>query len=287
MFFLKCIVFTGIFFAVHLMRAESALAWGPGVHTVTALGVLNSIGSILPAISKIITSFPIEYLYGSLAADFFIGKSKLRQGQRPHNWEGGFKLLNEAADEKEAAFAYGFLSHLAADVAAHNLFVPNLINSRHTWKRKVHLYWEIRADYLLGPGYTKIARGILNMDHRGCDELLYLKTGKWRKGLKAQKQLFTQSVRLSEYLYTTHNVFFTGRLVRRQGFYNYFASMVAVSCRLVKDLLRHPDSSPCLMYDPMGKQVLRLAKQQKPSMKSLHTRQPIQQFKLDQELLNL
>jgi hypothetical protein len=49
--------------------AERALAWGPGVHMVIALSSFEEVSLLLPAIASMITSFPVEYLYGCLAVD--------------------------------------------------------------------------------------------------------------------------------------------------------------------------------------------------------------------------
>ena len=104
----------------------------------------------------------------------------MKKSGRAHSWKGGFRFLNEAVDDQEMAYAYGFLSHLAADVVAHNFFVPNLTNEYRALRKKSHLYWEIRADYLVGQEYTKIARDVLAMDHRACDNLLKAISGKRR-----------------------------------------------------------------------------------------------------------
>jgi hypothetical protein len=288
MFFLKLIITLGISVTLQLLWAQGALAWGPAIHTVTALSALDGVGSILPSIAGIITSFPLEYIYGCLAADFFIGKGKNRRAGHPHNWEGGFKFLNGAGDDREAAFAYGFLSHLASDVVAHNFFVPNQIDSHPAWTRKGHLYWEAKADSLVGPNYIKIARDVLSLDHKGCDELLNLIAGKRRNGIKTKKRIFTQSVKFSDYLYATQCVLFGGKVVRWQEFQEYLALMVDLSCRLVKDFLNNPDSCPCLSYDPMGRQNLRLVRRRKRIFKrSSGVQQPGRRFTLDKELLKL
>jgi hypothetical protein len=288
MFFIKLILFLSISVTFQFMWAEGALAWGPAIHTVSALSVLDGVGVILPSIAGIITSFPLEYIYGCLAADFFIGKGKNRRAGHPHNWEGGFKFLNGAGDDREAAFAYGFLSHLAADVVAHNFFVPNQINSHPAWTRKGHLYWEFKADSLVDPKYIKIARDVLGMDHKGGDELLNLIGGKGRNGIKTKKRIFTQSVKFSDYLHTTHWVFWGGKVVRWQEFQEYLALMVGLSCRLVKDFLSNPDSCPCLSYDPMGRQNLHLVRRRKRIFRRSSSLQRLsQRFILDDELLKL
>ena len=143
---------------------------------------------------------------------------------------------------------------------AHNYFIPNLISS-HPAKRGVgHLYWEMKSDYLVGPGYIKIARDVLNMDHQGCDALLRMIMGKKRSGLKTKKRIFTQSEKLSDYMCGARNTFLSAGTVPQQSFLSYLAFMVEFSCRLVKDFLKKPESSPCLIHDPSGRKNLRLAR---------------------------
>jgi len=260
MFLIKLILSFFLVVLAQLLWAKNALAWGPGVHTVIALNVLDDVRLILPSIAGIISAFPLEYLYGCLAADFFVGKSKMKKTRHAHNWKGGFRLLNEARTDRETAYAYGFLSHLAADVIAHNFFVPKMIGQYRALRKKSHLYWEIRADYLVGQEYTKIAKDVLNMDHRGCDDLLKVISGKRKRGLQARKMIYKQSVKISDRAYATHHLFFPERVVGRHNFNENAAFMVGLSSRVVEGFLRYPDTSPCLSHDPIGIQNLGLAK---------------------------
>jgi len=159
------VIFTfSICIILQLVFAGSAFAWGPAIHTVIACRIIEEANHLLPAIASIIQSFSLEYVYGSMAADFFIGKGQKKKKGHSHNWASGFRLLDEVMDEREAAYAYGFLSHLAADIVAHNYFVPDAIHRVSTWKRAGHLYSEAIADYFVGPFYMRIARDILSMD---------------------------------------------------------------------------------------------------------------------------
>ena len=285
--FLKFVVFFVGYLVVQILHPESAFAWGPGVHTAIALGSLDAAAQLLPAIGRTIAAFPIEYLYGSLSADFFIGKGKKKRAGAPHNWEGGFKFLGDAGDDREVAYALGFLSHLAADVIAHNYFIPNLISAYPGKGKMGHLFWEVRSDYLIGAGYTSIANGVLNMDHQVCDDLLQLLDGKKRTRLKSKKRVFTQTVKFSDYLYTTRNLFFETRAVRGRVFHEYLAMMVDLSRRLVYDLLKHPESSPCLLYDPMGAKNLLTAKGKRSFPRLFRTVATGPQFDVDDKLLYL
>ena len=282
---MKIVWSIGILGFIQLFWADTAMAWGPGVHTVTALSVLNDLGPILPSIAKVITSFPVEFLYGCLSADFFVGKSSVAKSGSLHNWEGGFKFLKEAGNDQEASYAYGFLTHLVADVIAHNYFIPNLISS-HPAKRGVgHLYWEMKSDYLVGPGYVKIARDVLHMDHHGCDALLNMTMGKKRSGLKTKKRIFTQTVKFSDYMYGTRNSFLSERTFPQKAFITYLACMVQFSCRLVRDFLKKPESSPCLIHDPNGRKNLRLARRRVLLPRWIKPHQEAQWFNIAEELL--
>jgi hypothetical protein len=242
------------------LDASPVLAWGPGVHTVAALHALSHLSLILPSIAQIIANFPLEFMYGCLAADFFIGKGRKSRTGNLHNWEGGYRILKEAGDDREAAYAYGFLSHLSADVLAHNIVIPKMIRSNPNGIGMGHLYWEMKSDHLVGILYIRIARDLLRMDHKKCDQLLAMISGKAMRGLKAKKHLFAQSIKMSDYVLMTRGKLFSEREVTMKRFLNDLVSMVAFSCRVVLDFLKHPETSPCLNYDPVGRKSLRIAK---------------------------
>ena len=287
MLFLKSLIFLIVYIIIQFIDAECALAWGPGVHTAIALSSLDSASLLLPSIARVITSFPIEYMYGSLSADFFIGKGQRKKRKNPHTWEGGFRFLSEAIDERETAYALGFLSHLAADVMAHNFFIPNLLSAYPGRGRMGHLFWEIKSDYLIGSAYTRIARGVLDMDHQICDNLLKLIAGRRKSGFKAKKGFFAQTVKFSDRLHTTHDIFFETRAVRWRHFHGYLAFMLDLSRSLANDFLKHPETSPCLLYDPMGRRNLLLAKNKRAFPRLSRTPRPVRRFDVDKDLLYL
>jgi hypothetical protein len=284
----RLVVFFSVFFAGIFFWIDQALAWGPAVHTAIALNTLDCAKFLLPSMAGIITAFPIEYMYGSLSADFFIGKGrKKRIVENPHTWDGGFKLLAGVKDEREASYALGFLSHLAADVIAHNFFIPKLLSTYPGKGKMGHLFWEVRSDYLIGSGYTKIARGVLCMDHQICDDLLKLVAGKRQRGLKTGKQFFANTVKVSDYLYSKRDLFFEPKANRWRLFHQYLATMVELSCNLSNDFLKSPEATPSLHYDPMGRQNLILAKGKRTLSNSFRKPRNITQFQVDEELLSL
>lgn len=287
MFVIRIVSLFAVCLIAQLTFAEGAWAWGPAVHTVIASRLLGDTGQILPAIASVMHAFPFEYIYGSLAADFLVGKGFKPKEGHSHNWETGLRFLGQAKSDRERAYAYGFMSHLAADVIAHNYFIPNILHRVSTWKRMGHLFWEARADHAVGPVYIRIAREVLSMERLGCDEMLKEAVGKRGNALKARRRIFTQSVKISDYLSGYPSVDAVNRGLRYQLSPKYLAFMIGLSYRLVKDLLSRPESSPCLSYDPIGARNLYLASRKAVLSKLFPINRPVYRFNVDEELLDI
>src|SRR5689334_25445237 len=85
---------------------------------------MRSLALLPPAIAELLRAFPHDFLYGSIAADTSMAKKYVPTGRHCHSWTVGFEIHEAARDDRMRAFAYGYLSHLAADAIAHNHFVP-------------------------------------------------------------------------------------------------------------------------------------------------------------------
>jgi hypothetical protein len=287
MFLVKILVVLFIIALKELIFCDGAWAWGPVVHTVISCNILESCSQILPAIASVIQTFPNEYIYGAISADFFLWKGQKKKKGHSHNWETGFKFLQGVSSDKEAAYAYGFLSHLAADVIAHNYFVPDLIHRTLRSKRIGHFYTEAVADRFVDLLYLKIAREILSMNHKDYDKVLRLSAVRNRYGLRARKHIYIQSVKISDYLYCLPVFYDRGKGRPYNMKDGRLSFMIGLSFRLVKDLLSYPDSSACLSYDPIGSDNLRLATKGRILSKLFNNRQSSCQFPISQELLEL
>jgi hypothetical protein len=287
MFFIYLVLSFAALFGLQLVFADNALAWGPAIHTVISCSILDSLGNILPQIAGVLKQFPLEYIYGNLAADFFIGKGNKRKEGHSHNWEAGFSILGEADSEKEAAYAYGFLSHLAADVVAHNYFVPDLIYRFIMLKKLGHFYSEAVADKAAGSFYLRMAADILSSKHLECDKMLKAAVLANSNGLKAKRHIFTQSVKVSDYLYDSPQFTFIYNQLRYKIPAEYFEGMITLSFKLVKDLLANTDSSKCLSHDPIGEDNLRKASQNGFLSRIRNSRKFESNFPVDKELLEL
>ncbi|UCE60701.1 MAG: zinc dependent phospholipase C family protein [Phycisphaerales bacterium] len=152
--------------AVFVLGApDTALAWGPAVHIGMARTVLDSL-SILPvAVAAILARNGIAYLYGNIAADIVFAKRLSRVKQFCHHWSTAFRLLDRASSEQGRAFAYGYLSHLAADTVAHGKYVPHQIMISNCSTRFGHLYWESRADAVEKEASWRELETVLDDDH--------------------------------------------------------------------------------------------------------------------------
>jgi len=121
------------------------------MHISLAGDVLNHAAWLPAAVAGVITRYARDYLYGNLLADVVFAKRLSKVKQFCHHWTTGFAILDRAGNERGRAFAYGYLSHLAADTVAHNKYVPRQIAVSRSTVSFGHLYWEMRADVTVGP----------------------------------------------------------------------------------------------------------------------------------------
>lgn len=132
--------------AWYLLLVGSAEAFGPITHLHLGCQILGGLSLLPPALADLLKKHAPEYLYGNVAADVIIAKNLATSDQHCHNWDVGFSILEEATNNSQKAFAWGYLSHLAADVVAHNYFVPWKLVHGFNSRTIGHAYWELRLD---------------------------------------------------------------------------------------------------------------------------------------------
>jgi hypothetical protein len=117
-------------------------AWGPLTHMYLGNEIF-AYGPLIPAgIFALIKKYRQDFLYGNLMADSIIGKKYLPDDKSSHSWDVAIRLLNSAEQDAEKAFAYGYLSHLAADTVAHEILTDDMKNMEHAWV-------ELKADSMI------------------------------------------------------------------------------------------------------------------------------------------
>jgi hypothetical protein len=145
--------------------ADSAFAWGPATHIGLGESVLSQIALLPASIAALLGRHAVAYLYGNIAADVVFAKRWSRVKQFCHHWSTGFRLLDSARDDRAKAFAYGYLSHLAADTVAHGKYVPRQIVMSECSQNFGHFYWELRADSAQSdPAWRRLA-DVIRVNH--------------------------------------------------------------------------------------------------------------------------
>src|ERR671938_1328577 len=147
----------------------SAYAWTPGTHIFLGESVLGSLAQLPQAVAELLRAFPYDFLYGSIAADTSIAKKYAPAGRHCHAWHVGLEIFERAHDEALRAFGLGYLAHLAADVVAHNFYVPRQLALTSSTAALGHSYWESRFETHLGERSSRRARDLILRDHGNAD----------------------------------------------------------------------------------------------------------------------
>jgi hypothetical protein len=159
--------------ALLVLTPSDALAWTPGTHVMLGEALLRSADLLLPAaLAQLLKAHPFEFLYGSIAADTSFAKRYAKVGRHCHYWHVGDEILDRARDDALRAFGYGYLAHLAADVVAHNHFVPHQLAISSATSGAGHAYWEARFESALGEQWSRRAREVILLEHGKADEHL-------------------------------------------------------------------------------------------------------------------
>jgi len=182
-----------------LLIPDTALAWGPATHTFVGIEVLRSLNLFPAHIAAVISAYPIDFLYGSLAADISMAKKYAPLGRHCHHWHVAREIYDEAGDDPQLQSAMtGYLCHLAADVMAHNSFVPRMLLLTSSTRALGHSYWEHRMDSDVGPDYTELARWVvMGFDHSRTDALFRRVLSSTLFSFDTNKRLFRGMIRIS------------------------------------------------------------------------------------------
>jgi hypothetical protein len=141
--------------------SETVYGWGLATHMELAESLLTNGGLLASAVGALIIKNKKDFILGNLLADVMVAKKITRRRKASHDWTGGWRLMDHATTPQNQAFAYGFLTHLAADTVAHNNFVPRQVARNNSPILLGHLYWELMADQLINPAHRKNLRKLL------------------------------------------------------------------------------------------------------------------------------
>lgn len=183
---------------IGLALPDTLHAWTPGTHVVLGERILASLELLVPVAADLLRAFPYDFLYGSIAADTTMAKKFAPADRHCHAWHVGQEVHDLAPTDALRAFGLGYLAHLAADVVAHNHFVPRQLVVTSSTRSMGHTYWESRVETVLGDEVPRAARELIRLDHRPADAHLERILSPTIFSVRTNRRLFRGMVRLTD-----------------------------------------------------------------------------------------
>ena len=252
---------------VLLFLPDNVLAWGPATHMQLGWNILNNLSMIIGPVRSLIEAYPYDYLYGCISADIVVGKRFARELNHCHNWNVGFKVLDKADSQSQKAFAYGYLSHLAADTIAHNHFVPEKMVTAYSTRLLRHFYWELRFDAMADRMVWNLPYKIMEQVHQDNDPLLERVIWDTLLSFKTNKTIFN-NVLLLHRMEQWHKMINKLSSYSRWGLHEEDVTIYYQrSFNAVIDIMNNHQNAGCLIEDPAGRKNLAMAKRLRRRMK--------------------
>lgn len=244
---------------VALLWPDPLFAWTPGTHIYLGEAVLANLEALPALAADLLRAFPFDFLYGNIAADSSIAKKYAPVGRHCHSWHVGQEIHDLARTDALRAFGLGYLSHLAADVVAHNYFVPRQLLLTSSTSGFGHSYWESRFETPLGDSFARTAKEVILLDHTPADAHLDQIISPTIFSVRTNRRLFRGMVHLTE-MQGWHRAF---QVAERRSRWDLpvadIESHLALSFEYIMEMLAERDARPRRL-DPSGEKPLRLAK---------------------------
>lgn len=254
---------------VLFLPSESS-AWGPGFHLQLGTSLLNNLNSLPASVASLIGAFPNDFLYGSISADITLGKKYTHYLLHCHRWHVGKRLLEEASSDSQKACAYGYISHLAADVVSHCYYVPISIMRSYPTVVLKHAYWEVRFDSFVDPDLWSLGRRVALEHFEDNDQLLRQVISNTLFSFGTNKRIFN-SILLVGRLEKWQQLMSTLNDVSRiQLHEDERSEMTLLSTEAVVETLSDLNSSPWLEADPTGERALKAAESVRKNLRILY-----------------
>ena len=244
-----------------LLIPENAFAWGPVTHLQIGLEALKNVNLLEHSLRMLLQCFPYDYLYGCIAADIIFAKGLARLHEHSHTWAVASAVLEEASTPSQESFAYGYLSHLAADTVAHNYFIPECVVRTYSAKTLRHLYWEVRFDTQAKKELWDLSREIARLpQHEEDDELLEKVVKRTLFSFKTDKKIFHSLLilnRMDQWQKMLYNISEKSPWKLPDQDVTKYLDLSVIK---TMDFLTSPNEANCLSMDPIGKNALLSAK---------------------------
>lgn len=232
--------------ASFLFVPAAAFAWGPLTHMYLG-NELFSLSPLLPAgLVEIIRRYRKDFLYGNLMADIIIGKKYLPDSKSSHSWDVAFALMRAAGTEQQKAFVYGYMSHLAADTVAHNIYTVD--------KRNIgHAVMEMKADSIIDKKYWLQAIAIDRKIQIRNDHFLENSLDRFIFSFKTNKRIFKGMVLVSVFNQERIGNFIDRNLVTSLPDREAIENLHQESLAKIIDLFQNWKKSEAVKASPSGK----------------------------------
>ncbi|HVO34893.1 MAG TPA: zinc dependent phospholipase C family protein [Gemmatimonadales bacterium] len=239
---------------------HNAWAWSPGTHIFLGQSVLANLQFLPGYLAELLQAHPFDFLYGSIAADTSFAKKYAPVGRHSHAWHVGQEIVELSGQGNLRSFGFGYLAHLAADVVAHNFFVPRQLVLTSSTRALGHSYWEGRFDMHIGDGAARTAREILAGDHAAADEHLDRIISPTIFSVGTSRRLFHGMVQLTDWTNWRRVVQMAADASRWDLPERDVERHVATSFDYVMDLFNAGDGAQAHRFDPSGARALAEAK---------------------------
>lgn len=263
------LVYASITVLLLLCIPQDAFAWGPGTHVQIALTALAHAAALAPGIAALIQKFPEAFIYGSASPDIVVGKKYAGYFHHCHNWRMGRLILAEAESDLQRAAAYGYLMHLAADVVAHNYYIPVKIVRSYDARMLTHTYWEMRFDLGVQDAAWKALSRVTAEEVEEFDHLLSRVLVKTLFSFSTNKHIFNSILILQK----MHGMRASLRLYAKHSRYEISeenrSHYLELAIESALDFLRCPEQAACLEVDPAGLARLEYAKQLRRAIRGM------------------
>ncbi|MDO8444980.1 MAG: zinc dependent phospholipase C family protein [Deltaproteobacteria bacterium] len=246
-----------------------ALAWGPATHIHLGSEVLKNLTLLAPSLQRLLSGHPSDYLYGCIGADIIFGKKFTPYSSHCHNWKVGMEVLAKAETDPQISFAYGYLSHLAHDIVAHNYYIPTQLVASFQTRTLRHGYWETRFDTHTDKEVWDILRGLAKGDNRSNDDLLERVLENNILPFNINKQIFASWLLLHRVEHLKNMVSTIASMSKWPLSKEDVEECRTLSLDITIELLTKKDEALCLRVDPTGRKSISLAKDMRKRLKGL------------------
>ncbi len=218
--------------------------------------ILRHLALLPPLVAEPLARYPGFFFHGCLSADIFIGKGSVAKKGHSHNWESAMALVARAKSVRSRAYAYGYLSHLAADTVAHNVFVPSFLALAPGNGRMAHVYLEMQADRMVS--WDKSAALAVFHEHGSGNTSRMLRKTLSRNAVKFRLQsgVYQGSIAVGGSSLWRRSLRAVDKLLAGHVPPAVLADMLDLSIRAVTDVLRKGEGSPVFTLDPVGTAAL-------------------------------